>query len=467
MKPLLLRVLLVGALAPLVAFTGGERGANEPPGPQDQMPEGISCGLGKEFHSGRRAALLESIDEGIILLRGLPETRSYTLFHQDKTFWYLTGVESPDTALILDKASGREILFLPEIHPWREQWEGERWDVGDRWVSRLTGIDEVRSGDELLDTLAKLTAGGSEVWISRHPHVALAGSYDRARPFARHQARDPLDGRSSREKALATRLEERFGIKARDCASRIARLRRIKTTEEIEALRRCARAGVEGMKEAMRSTRPGLGEWELEATMSFVHRLHGATGPAYHAIVGSGPNSMVLHYSANKRRLRAGEVVLIDYAPDLDHYTMDITRTWPVDGSFTPRQAEIYDAVLAAQVAGIAAARPGAKIADVETACLEVLRGRGFSHLIRHGSCHHVGLEVHDVGRTGLVLEPGVVFSVEPGLYEPETGIGVRIEDVVVITPEGCEVLSAGVPRTREEIEALIAEEGILDRIVR
>ena len=127
MKPLLLRVLLVGALAPLVAFTGGERGANEPPGPQDQMPEGISCGLGKEFHSGRRAALLESIDEGIILLRGLPETRSYTLFHQDTTFWYLTGGESPDTALILDKASGREILFLPEIHPWREQWEGERW----------------------------------------------------------------------------------------------------------------------------------------------------------------------------------------------------------------------------------------------------------------------------------------------------------------------------------------------------
>jgi Xaa-Pro aminopeptidase len=197
--------------------------------------------------------------------------------------------------------------------------------------------------------------------------------------------------------------------------------------------------------------------------MSFVHRRLGAAGPAYHAIVGGGANSLVLHYSASTGRLHAGDVVLIDYAPEVDHYLMDITRTWPVGGAFTERQAEIYDAVLAAQKAGIAAAKPGAKISDVEKACSAELKARGFSKLIRHASCHYIGMEVHDVGRSNKVLEPGVVFTIEPGLYEKSSGIGVRIEDVVVITEDGCENLTDGAPRERDEIEALIAEVGLLD----
>lgn len=460
MKSLLLRVILFAVLASPAVLAAGD-----PRPPQEGVPPGITCGLGAEFHSGRRAALLEEIDEGIVLLRGLPETRGYTPFYQDKVFWYLTGVESPDAALLLDAQSGRQILFLPKIPQWRETWEGERWDVDDAWVPRITGIGEVRSSKELLAVLGKLTAEQKTVWISHHPSVGLAGCYDRALPYDRHQKRDPLDGRLSREKALAAQLEERLGVKVRDCAPIINSLRRVKTAEEGAAMRRCASVGAAAMKEAMRSTRPGLGEWELDAVMSFVFRLAGAAGPAYHAIVGSGPNSLVLHYSDSSRRMADGEVVLIDYAPDLDHYTMDITRTWPVNGHFSPRQAEIYDVVRAALEAGIAAARPGAKISDVETACQGVLQGSGFGHLVRHASCHHVGLEVHDVGRTSGTLEPGVAFAIEPGLYEPETGIGVRIEEVVLITPEGCEVLSAEVPRSREEIEALIAEEGILDRI--
>jgi Xaa-Pro aminopeptidase len=142
---------------------------------------------------------------------------------------------------------------------------------------------------------------------------------------------------------------------------------------------------------------------------------------------------------------------------------MDITRTWPVSGKFGARQAEIYDAVLAAQQAGIAAAKPGAKLSDVERACADVLKERGFASLIRHASCHYIGLEVHDVGRSNKVLEPGVAFTIEPGLYEEASGIGVRIEDVVVITADGCENLTAGAPRERAEIEALVAEEGVLD----
>ena len=426
-------------------------------------PAGMVCGLGREFHAGRRAALLDTFEEGVFLFRGLPETRDYTPFYQDKVFWYLTGVESPGAALVLDKATGKEILFLPRVSRMYEMWNGEQWDCEDSWVGPLTGFADVRDSAELMDVLRELTGGEGVVWTSMHPHVDLAGCYDRARPFDRNQESDPLDGRPSREKQLSNVLEAELGVKVRNCTPQLSALRRVKTPEEIEALRRSAHAGVEGMKEAMRSTRPGVGEWELEAVMSFVHRRLGSTGPAYHAIVGGGANSLVLHYSASNRRVGDGEVVLIDYAPEFDHYLMDITRTWPVNGRFTERQAEIYDAVLAAQQAGIAAAKPGAKIADVERACSTVLKERGFSKLIRHASCHHIGMEVHDVGRTSEVLEPGVAFTIEPGLYEEASGIGVRIEDVVVITEDGCENLTAGVPRDRAAIEALIAEEGILD----
>ncbi|MCB9914202.1 MAG: aminopeptidase P family protein [Planctomycetes bacterium] len=433
------------------------------PAPATEVPEGMVCGLGKAFHAGRRAALRAAFEEGVFVFRGLPETRDYAPFHQDKTFWYLTGVESPDAALVMDKASGREVLFLPEVSKMTEMWNGEQWDAADAWVRALTGFDDVRPTSELLDVLRELTAGGATLYTSFQPHVDLAGCFDRAGPFDRRQESDPLDGRTSREKALVERLEAELGVKVRDCAPALGELRRVKTPEELEAMRRAARAGVEAMREAMRSTRPDLGEWELEAVMSFVHRREGATGPAYHAIVGGGANSLVLHYSASNRRVRAGEVVLIDYAPEFDHYTVDITRTWPVGGRFSERQAEIYDAVLAAQKAGIAAARPGAKIADVERACADVLKERGFGKLIRHASCHHIGMEVHDVGRSNKVLEPGVAFTIEPGLYEEESGIGVRIEDVVVITDDGCENLTAGAPRERAEIEALIAETGVLD----
>lgn len=419
--------------------------------------------MGKEFHAGRRAALLAEIDDGILVLRGLPETRGYEPFHQDKVFWYMTGVESPNVSLVMDKASGRQILFLPEITSMEEMWEGQKWDVDDPWVKRLTGFKEVRPNSEILEVIEQLTKEEKTVWTAQHPHVSLSECYDRAVPFNTRRQRDPLDGRVSREKALKENLEERFGAKVRNITPILNELRRVKQPEEIEAMRRAAHAGVEGLKEAMRSSRAGIGEWELDAVITFVHRLKGSTGPAYHAIVGGGSNSLVLHYSASNRRVQAGEVILIDYAPEFDHYTSDITRTWPASGVFTKRMAEIYDAVQAAQAAGIATARPGLKISDVEKACAQVLKDRGFGHLVRHASCHYIGMEVHDVGRSNRLLEPGVAFTIEPGLYEFETGIGVRIEDVVVITEDGCENLSAGAPRDRSEIEALIAEKGVIE----
>ncbi len=438
--------------------------------PVDGQEHVRTCGLGAQFHAGRRAALVAELvketPDGLVLVRGLPSQRDYLRFHQDKTFWYLTGVESPNAALLIDLRTREEILFLPKPNAMKERWDGEQWDSEDGWIRDVTGFREVRPGGELMGLLKDRAAGAKTVWISKEPWVTLAGCHDLAGPYDEKIARDPLDGRVSRENALEDQLHDKFGLEVRDCAPVLAEMRRVKTPEELAALRRAADAGAKAMTEAIRSTRAGLTERHLEAVMSFVHRVEGAAGPAYHGIVGCGPNALVLHYSQVGREMRANEMVLLDYAPEFDHYVSDITRSWPVDGQFTPRMREIYDAVLASQAAGIAETRPGKTMADVERACRRVLSERGMSKLLPHGTCHYVGMEVHDVGGNGKPFVPGVVFTIEPGVYEPSTGIGVRIEDVVVVTESGCEVITAGVTKDRLELTRLVAEEGILDRWV-
>jgi Xaa-Pro aminopeptidase len=423
------------------------------------------CGLGAAFHAGRRAALRKELGTGVVVVRGLPETRDYLPFRQDKVFWYLTGIESPNAWLVMDCKSGKEALFLPDPNKMGEMWEGERWDAGDEWVRELTGFEKVHPTRDVEARIDEMLGSRETLWVSMHPSLALAGAADRAGPYDRTQKKDPFDGRSGREEAFAAALEKRFKSKPKDLSPKLNELRRVKTPEELDAMRRAARAGALATMEAMRSTRPGLGEWELDSLMSWFHVKEGAAGPAYMAIVGSGPNSLVLHYGANSRRMQDGEVVLVDYAPEVDHSVSDITRTWPVNGKFSARQAELYDAVLDAQKAGIAAAKPGVTIGDVDQACAEVLQTRGFGKMIRHGACHYIGMEVHDVGAFGKPLVPGACFTIEPGLYEQETGIGIRIEDVVVITENGCDVISGLAPRERADIEALIATEGVLDWI--
>jgi Xaa-Pro aminopeptidase len=421
------------------------------------------CGLGATFHAGRRAALRAKLGTGLVLVRGMPPTRDYTPFRQDKSFWYLTGVESPDAALLLDAQSAEEILFLPKPSRRDEVWEGELWDTDDAWVKEVTGFRDVRPIGDLVNVLREKLGAQKVVWISSEAHIELSGCHDRAQPYDERVERDPLDGRASREKALVKRLAEDFHADVKDMRDVLREMRRVKTSEEVDAIRRASEAGAAAMCEAMRSTRPGLGEWDIDALMTFVHRRQGADGPAYQPIVGSGPNSLALHYSASSRVMNAGEVLLIDYAPEFDHYTSDITRTWPVDGKFTPRMREIYSAVLAAQEAGIAAVKPGVTMSDIGRVCTRVLKEHGLDHLMPHGACHYVGLEVHDVGKQNAPLEPGVVFTVEPGVYELATGIGIRIEDVVVVTAGGCEVLSSGVPKDIEGVLALCAAKGLLD----
>ncbi len=433
----------------------------------------LVCGLGKSFHAGRRAELMERVGEELMVFRGLPHPRENLAFRQDKTFWYLTGIESPDVALVLDGKTGAEILFLPERTrelAYSEGWEGEKWDASDEWVAELTGFEDIRMTSELVEVVGELLGRRKKLGVSLHPPIVLAGSGDTAGEHVAHQKRDPLDGRSTRAEALAAHLAATLDVKTFDVAPVLAEMRRVKTAEEIAALERAAHAGAVAMTEAIRSTRPGLGEWELDALMTWIQAREGAVGKAYAAIVGSGASACILHYVANNKAMKDGEVVLIDYGPEVDHYTTDITRAWPVNGRFSERQLEIYDAVLSAQAAGIAAAKPGVTMGEISAICSKVMTERGFSAAdgyIKHGACHYVGMAVHDSGAYDAKAEPGVVFTIEPGIYDEENGIGVRIEDVIVITEDGCRVITDLVPKDPDAIEALIAEQGVLDLVDR
>ncbi len=421
------------------------------------------CGLGKDFHAGRRAELRKRLEPGVVVLRGLPKVSDYRAFTQDKNFWYLTGVESPDVAFIMDVETGKEILFVNKPSSFSEQWEGEIWDTDDEWIRELTGVQDLRRQRDLGKAIEELLGEGEVLYTVQTAAVALAGCYDAADPYAHARTKDKFDGRLSREGALKVKLEERFGVDVEDITQPLRAMRMIKQQPEIEALRSASRAGALAMKEGIRSTRAGLGEWEIASLISWVQRRYGAAGDAYAAIVGSGGNSLVLHYQDSTRTMGDGEVLLVDFGPEVDHYVTDITRTWPVNGKFTARQAELYDAVLAAQAAGIAAAKPGGSLRGVNAACSKVLKDRGFGEFMVHSAVHWVGMEVHDPGVRIEKLEPGMVFTIEPGLYEQATAIGIRIEDVVAITETGCEVLTRDCPSERLAIEALCAESGVLD----
>jgi Xaa-Pro aminopeptidase len=196
-------------------------------------------------------------------------------------------------------------------------------------------------------------------------------------------------------------------------------------------------------------------EYEVEAALEYEFRRNGAERPGFPSIVGSGPFSTVLHYDKSERRMQAGEVVVVDVGAEYGGYSGDVSRTYPVSGKFSPRQREIYQIVLDAQKAAIAKVKPGARISDLHQAAMGYIRSKGYDKYFIHGTSHHIGLDVHDVGETSRPLEPNMVITVEPGIYIPEEQIGIRIEDDVLVTPTGYRVLST-FPKEISEIEALV-----------
>jgi Xaa-Pro aminopeptidase len=392
-----------------------------------------------EEHRARRLALAVGMVEGTLVLTGAP-AGDYRDRIPEPNLFYLTGLTDADTTLVLTVSkppadeSGRskpptllERLYLPPASPRRERWEGPFLHPGPA-AAKATGIDDTRPKGVLIEDLLKLPEGSRLYLLDpRNPPRALA-------PLLRH--RPDLDLLPAR--------------------SLLAPLRSVKSEGEVARIRKACELTAEGLRACYAQCRPGMFEYELQALLEFHCRRGGAPRQAFASIVASGLNGTVLHYQANRRRIEDGDLVLMDVGAEHLGYAADVTRTFPANGRFTDEQARIYDVVLAAQKAAIDRVKPGVTLRTIHLAADAVIEEAGLSSGRMHATSHHVGLEAHDPSRGGP-LAKGMVITVEPGLYFPEQGLGIRIEDTVVVTEEGCDVLSAGVPKTRAEIEALMA----------
>ncbi len=382
-------------------------------------------------YRARRANLRKTLD-GVLVLFGHSEARDQVYrAAPEPNFYYLTGWTEPDARLLITPT--REVLFLPHHNERLEHYEGRRSSAEDQDARAATGFEEVLPLEKFETELDKaLEANESLFALLSRPSV----------------------------EQLRTRYPFREVL---DAAPLITRLRVTKSPAELAAIQHSTDVSMDAHRAVWKRIAAGMYEYQLAATFEDVFLENGCEGPAYSTIVGSGPNSTVLHYSANQRRMDRGELVVMDAAAECASYASDITRTVPVGGKFTPRQREIYSIVLGAQKAAIAALKPGTRLAgegdtltkiakDYMDAHGKDLHGAGLGKYMIHGIGHQVGIDVHDPNIDGP-LEAGMVVTIEPGIYLDEEHIGVRIEDVVLVTEHGSKVLSAALAKEPDEIE--------------
>ena len=393
----------------------------------------------------RRRALAARIGRGVALIPAAHERdveRDYVQdndFRQTNTFFYLTELETQDAWLLI--VAGGEaattVLFLPPRTPSQERWTGLRLGP-DTTAARLSGIGRVLPTDSLDRMLAALFRASGPIYA-------------------------PLD--------VTTRDEPRLkelvfsGRDVRNLRPLVDSMRLVKDGDEIARMRKAIDISAAGHIAAMQAARPGVWEYELEAALEAAFRRNGADRLGYPSIVGSGPNSTTLHYDVNRRQTRDGDLVVVDAGAEWGQYTADVTRTFPVNGKFTPRQKAIYDLVLATQQTAFDSTRPGATVAQLNRIAREYLRAhsgtlcgaQSCDGYFIHGLGHWLGMDVHDVGDYGTPLKPGMVLTLEPGIYLPAESLGVRIEDDVLVTATGAEWLSAKAPKTTVEIERLMS----------
>ena len=429
-----------------------------------------------EYARRRRQLMRMAGEDAILVLPAAPvRVRSHDThypYRQDSDFWYLCGFPEPDAVLVLvpGRKHGEALLFCRERDPEREAWDGPRF--GQDGAVESFGMDDAYPIEDLDEILPGLLEGRSRVYYhfgrDAEFDLKLIGWVNRVRAQVRHGAQPPHEFLE-----LGHLLHEQRLFKSRD---------------EIRLMDKAAAISVRAHEAAMGAARPGIHEYELQAEIERVFRAADAC-PAYASIVGAGANGCVLHYVANTARTKDGDLVLIDAGAEYRSYAADITRTFPVNGRFSKEQRVLHDLVGAAQAAALARARPGVAFAALHEAVVEVLSegllrlgllkgsldkciaGEHYKQFYRHKSGHWLGLDVHDVGDYRIdgqsrLLEPGMVLTIEPGLYvgADDTsvaakwrGIGIRTEDDVLITADGHRVLTEGLARSADEIEAFMA----------
>ena len=415
----------------------------------------------------RREALRQKLPDGLTVLFGYSSDSgpdSLLPFRQENNFYYLTGINAPGAVLLLappvenrrsrfrDESLRlpREILFLPAHNPEHEQWTGPKPNPADPALAAATGFASVQDVKELEKELRRYARGFPDVYtLLPESHSEETESW-----FARDNV--------ERLKTVLPRA------RLRDPRESLGSLRQIKSEGEQNFIRQATDCSLDAHLAAMRETQPGLFEYQIAALMQYTFARAGCTRPAYGLIVGSGPRSTILHYNQNTERMQDGDLLVLDVGGEYAHYAADITRTLPVNGRFTPRQREIYEIVLGAQKAAIAAVKPGMTLGrrgpnSLFQIALDYInthgkdsQGQPLGQYFIHGLGHHVGLYVHDLFEPGAPLQPGMVITIEPGIYLPDEAIGVRIEDMVLVTETGYELLSRRLPREVDEIERLM-----------
>jgi Xaa-Pro aminopeptidase len=423
---------------------------------------GQRIGYSKEEMTGRRAKLMDKLDGGMIVFFGDSMPTPGGHFRQDNDFYYFTGIEDIGAIVVMAPKTKESFLFLPRQTPREMMIEGKNL-LNDEKAQRKTGFTEIHPASYFDEFLAR---NSRRYGLTFHLRLSPRDSVDNARwetvIFVGRKNRTHYNDQISIDNYRIKKLKERYPVMAfNDITPLIDEMRVIKSAEEIDILRRNGKISAEGVKQAILATTPGVFEYQIEAAAMHVIMKNGAKGAAYPPIVGSGPNSCIWHYDKNERRAEDGELVLMDFGADLDYLCMDITRTWPVSGKFTAEQAEVYQIVLAVQKACIEAYKPGVTSEDVHRHVAEVMKKKGLDPRgLKGGIGHYVGMCVHDVGPRGVPLREGMVFAIEPALYYPEKNFGIRIEDTVLITKDGCEVLTKNVPKELEEIEKLMSRIG-------
>lgn len=389
----------------------------------------------------RREALRKSLEDSVLILIGSTEKEGGDLrngFYQEENFYYLTGWNEPGAILVLTPKS--DVLLIPNRNVVQERWTGPKAAPGDAAVSSVTGFDTVVPVESFEASLPVWLKEGSEIAIL--PDTPGADALKRALPMRQITS----------------------------AAVPIARLRARKSASELAMIQHSTDVDLEAHRAAWKRIRPGVPEYEVAAVMTNVYFGSGCERHAYAPIVGSGPNAAILHYSKNKRQMDNGELVLMDVGPECSMYATDITRTVPVNGKFTERQKELYEVVLGAQKAALGAVKPGVMFgssknkiglqkiaADYIDSHGKDLKGGSLGKYFIHGLGHHVGLDVHDANDPTLPLEAGMVITLEPGIYIPDEKIGIRIEDMVLVTESGGKLLSGTLPREIAEIENAMA----------
>lgn len=436
----------------------------------------------------RRTKVMDAIGpQAIALIQGAPGVDGFKVFRQSNEFYYLSGVESPHAYLVLDGRTRRTTLYLTHRNEALERSTGTVWAAEDHAeLKRLTGVDDV-APVELLSRQtfgAMLRAPRPILYIPFSPAEGEAQSRDELLGHQAGVAGDPWDGRPSREAHFLRTIAERYpSLERRDLTPILDTLRLIKSPREIALIRQASVLAGLGLIEAMKSTRPGVFEYQVAAAARFTFLANGARFEGYNPLAAGGTNAWMGHYSRSLDRLKDGDMMLMDYAPDLRYYTSDVTRMWPVNGTHTEAQRTLATFILEYRTAFFRHIRPGVTPEEVLVLArrdMEPVLARTRFANERHRKAaedmltfrghlqHPVGMTVHDPGTIwGQPFREGLVFTVDPMMWIPDERLYVRMEDTIVVTKDGIENFTASLASTPQEIEAVMKQEGLLSRVAR